>query len=107
MLIRVRRHADQDPSVFKLPDTLEGRPWSDLSLISAFSYIQQSIDPSLTYSVSCARGNCNVCVVRVNGKVQTACTTPVTDDMLVEPTRPSIQLRDLMVELSLVRRARI
>lgn len=107
MLIRIRRHADQDPSVFNLPDTLEGQPWSGLSLISAFAYIQQNLDPTFTYSVSCARGNCNVCVVRVNGKVKTACTTPVGDDMLIEPTRTSIQLRDVMVELSLVRRARV
>jgi succinate dehydrogenase/fumarate reductase-like Fe-S protein len=107
MLIRIQRQADRDPCVFELPDTLDGQAWSDLSLVSAFAYIHQHLDPTFTYAVSCARGNCNVCVVRVNGKVETACTVAVVDNLLVEPTRPSIQLRDMMVELSLVRRARL
>ncbi len=106
MLIRVQR-GEGPPEHFQLPDTLDGEDWSGVSVVSAFAYIQQHLDPSFAYAVSCGRGSCNVCLVRVAGEVVTACTTPVVDGMLIEPARKSLQLRDMIVEVSLVRKARI
>lgn len=46
------------------------------------------------------RGACRVCSVRVNGKVMTSCTTPVTPGMIVESNNEDIQeLRTAIVEL--------
>jgi len=46
------------------------------------------------------RGACRVCSVRVNGKIMTSCTTPVTPGMIVENKDEDIQdLRKAIVEL--------
>ncbi len=33
------------------------------------------------------KGSCRICTVRVNGRLMTSCTTPVTDGMKVEKQR--------------------
>jgi len=46
------------------------------------------------------RGACRVCSVRVNGKMMTACTTPVTDGMVIQNKNADIEdLRKAIVEL--------
>jgi succinate dehydrogenase/fumarate reductase-like Fe-S protein len=107
MMIRIQRDAEQPAETYDLPDTLDGQAWSGLSIISAFSYIQQNFDPDFAYAVSCGRGTCNVCLVRIGGEVVTACTTPVTDGMLINPTRSGLVIRDMVIELSLVRKSRL
>ncbi|MDB5712936.1 MAG: hypothetical protein JWO15_333 [Sphingomonadales bacterium] len=102
--------ARQDITVYELPDAEKagiGGDWSGASVSTALQYLQRSVDPSLTYALSCRRGLCDVCAMRIDGVVQTACTTPLRDNMLIEPARDSIQLRDTVVELSLVRKHRI
>ncbi len=49
------------------------------------------------------RGACRVCTVKVNGRMMTACTTPVNDGMEIENEIPDIQdLRKSIVELLFV-----
>jgi [NiFe] hydrogenase diaphorase moiety small subunit len=43
------------------------------------------------------RGSCRICTVKVNGKMMTACSTPVSDGMVIE--NDSEELRDLRVQI--------
>jgi succinate dehydrogenase/fumarate reductase-like Fe-S protein len=103
--------AGGEVETFELPDAAKAglgiKSWEDASVSIALRYIQRHLDPTLAYVLSCRRGLCNVCAVRIEDEVVTACTTPVTDGMIVEPTRDRLLLRDTVVELSLVRKARI
>jgi succinate dehydrogenase/fumarate reductase-like Fe-S protein len=114
MRIHIRRAPIADggeTQAFDLPEAamagLGIKSWEDASVSIALQYIQRHYDPTLAYALSCRRGLCNVCAVRIEDEVVTACTTPVVDGMIVEPTRDKLLLRDTVVELSLVRKARI
>ena len=49
------------------------------------------------------KGGCRICTVRVNGKMMTACTTPVSDGMQIENNVPDInELRKSIIELLFV-----
>ena len=46
------------------------------------------------------RGSCRICTVKVNGRLMTACTTPVADNMEIENNIPELtDLRKAIVEL--------
>lgn len=46
------------------------------------------------------KGSCRICTVRVNGRLMTSCTTPVSEDMQIENTVKDIEdLRRSIVEL--------
>ena len=81
--------------------------WSGASVSTVLQYLQRAIDPALAYSLSCRRGLCNVCAMRIDGEVRPACTTPMRDGIAVEPAHDKLHLRDTVSELSLVRKARI
>jgi len=50
-----------------------------------------------------AAGSCRVCNVKVNGRNMTACTTPVTDGMVVENDIPELnELRQAIIEVLFV-----
>jgi len=49
------------------------------------------------------KGSCRVCTVKVNGKLMTACTTPVAEGMSIEnESNDIIELRKSIVELLFV-----
>ncbi len=49
------------------------------------------------------KGSCRVCNVKVNGKLMTACTTPVADGMEVDnSTADIIDIRKSIIELMFV-----
>ena len=49
------------------------------------------------------KGGCRICTVRVNGKLMTACTTPVAEDMNIESEVKDInELRKSIIELLFV-----
>jgi NADH dehydrogenase/NADH:ubiquinone oxidoreductase subunit G len=49
------------------------------------------------------KGGCRICTVRVNGKLMTACTTPVSEGMKIENDTSELNnLRKSIVELLLV-----
>lgn len=81
--------------------------WSSVSVSSALQYLQRAVDPTLAFALSCRRGLCNVCAMRIDGQVVTACTTPLRDGMHIAPARHTLVLQDTIVELSLVRKARL
>lgn len=84
---------------FELPD---GGP---ASISSALQYIARHLDPSIGYYLSCRRGMCACCVVRANGKIETACVVPVVDGMVIEPIRRDLLIADTVVDLSMARTA--
>ena len=112
MVIHLHRTPGVDtPSTYVLPSPGEAgigaSDWSGVSVSSALQYLQRVVDPALAFSLSCRRGLCNVCAMRIDGVVTTACTTPMHDGILIEPARSTLLLRDTVVELSLVRRSRL
>ncbi len=49
------------------------------------------------------KGSCRVCSVKINGRMMTACTTPVTEGMVIENHTPEIDaLRKAIIELFFV-----
>jgi [NiFe] hydrogenase diaphorase moiety small subunit len=49
------------------------------------------------------KGACRICTIKVNGKLMTACTTPVSEGMQIENnTKEIIELRKAIVELFFV-----
>ncbi|WP_060859111.1 2Fe-2S iron-sulfur cluster-binding protein [Caballeronia sordidicola] len=112
IVIRLHRTAGDDTaSTYVLPSPEEAgisaSDWSGVSVSSALQYLQRAVDPALAFSLSCRRGLCNVCAMRIDGVVTTACTTPMRDGILIEPARSALLLRDTVIELSLVRRSRV
>lgn len=112
MRIHIRRGNDKADIVsYDLPSPADAgvsaQSWDGASVSTALQYLQRAVDPSLAYVLSCRRGLCNLCAARIDGIVTTACTTPLHDGILIEPARDSLLLRDTVVELSLVRKARI
>ncbi len=46
------------------------------------------------------RGSCRICTVKVNGRLMTACTTPVSENMEIENNIPELEnLRKAIIEL--------
>ena len=111
LVIHLNRTPDDVPHTYTLPSPSEAgigaNDWADVSVSGALQYLQRAVDPALAFSLSCRRGLCNVCAMRIDGVVTTACTTPVHDGIVIEPARSKLLLRDTVIELSLVRHARI
>jgi succinate dehydrogenase/fumarate reductase-like Fe-S protein len=87
---------DRDDS-FDIPDV------GPTSISNALQYVARHFDGSLGFYLSCRRGMCACCVVRANGKIVTACVTPVEDGMVIEPIRRNLVIKDTVVNLSMAR----
>lgn len=100
-VVREKVGGDGEPrrESFELPD---GGP---TSISSALQYIARNLDSSMGYYLSCRRGLCACCVVRANGKIETACVVPVSDGMVIEPIRRDLLVADTVVDLSMAREA--
>lgn len=85
---------------FDLPDL------GPTSISSALQYVARHMDASVGYYLSCRRGMCACCVVRVNGRIETACVVPVADGMVIEPVRRDLLVSDTVIDLSMARDAR-
>lgn len=84
---------------YELPD--------DMGLISISAALQHIArhHGAGGYYLSCRRGMCAACVVRVGGKVEMACVTPAFDGMVVEPLRADLLVAGTVVDLSMAREA--
>lgn len=69
------------------------------SVLDVLEFIYGHIDPCLGFLSSCRIGLCTSCLVRVDGKVVRACTTLAEGNMVIEPYRDSLIVRDLIAEL--------
>jgi len=59
--------------------------------------INEQLDGSLAYRVSCHRGICASCIMKINGKQRLGCVTEVTDDLSLEPGIGKV-IKDLVIE---------
>ena len=69
-----------------------------MSVTNVLDRINQLMDGSLAYRVSCHRGICASCIMRVNGRPLLACSATVTGDLRLEPAFPDRVIKDLVVE---------
>jgi succinate dehydrogenase / fumarate reductase iron-sulfur subunit len=67
------------------------------SVTGALRRINEERDGSLAYRVSCHRGICASCIMRINGKQRLGCVTEVTGDLELQPAFGAV-LKDLVVE---------
>ena len=86
---------------FDLPD-LVGE-----SVSSVLQYISRRIEGSMAYYLSCRRGMCAACVVRINGKNEKACVVEARDGMVIEPTTPRLMIKDSVVHLGMPRESEV
>ena len=95
--IRVQRsdpRAGQEPHwqeyevPFKPGESVTGMLW----------LVNELHDGSLAYRVSCHRGICASCIMRVNGKSRLGCVFEVTGDLELQPAFPDKVIKDLVVE---------
>ena len=59
--------------------------------------VNELADGSLAYRVSCHRGICASCIMRINGKQRLACVTEVVGDLEIEPGIGTV-IKDLVIE---------
>lgn len=71
------------------------------SISNILQHINRQIDGSVAYYLSCRRGMCAACVVRVNGKNEMACVTLAFDGMVIEPTQQRLLIKDTVVHLGM------
>jgi succinate dehydrogenase/fumarate reductase-like Fe-S protein len=73
------------------------------SISAALQYLARHVDGGIGFYLSCRRGMCACCVVKANGKIETACVTPVSEGMVIEPIRPNLLVKDTVVDLSMAK----
>jgi succinate dehydrogenase/fumarate reductase-like Fe-S protein len=69
-----------------------------MSVTNVLYRVNELFDGSLAYRVSCHRGICASCMMKVNGKRVLACSTVVEGDLKLEPAFPDRVIKDLVVE---------
>jgi succinate dehydrogenase/fumarate reductase-like Fe-S protein len=69
-----------------------------MSVTNVLYRINELRDGGLAYRVSCHRGICASCMMRVNGKPLLGCAATVTGDLRLEPVFPDKVIKDLVVE---------
>ena len=77
--------------VYKVP-FIEGSTVSNV-----LQYINEEHDGGLAHYLSCRRGICAECRVRVNGKVVLGCMELVRGDITIEPVTPDRVIKDLVI----------
>ena len=88
-----------------LPSAGRDPSWQDFevevapgeSVTNLLRHINEQADGSLAYRVSCHRGICASCIMRINGKQRLACVTEVTGDVELAPAMGTV-IKDLVVE---------
>ena len=81
---------------YELPD-LTGH-----SVSTALRHIAYHIDSSIGYYLSCRRGLCACCAVRIDGKNVKACVVPVRDGMVIKRVKVEV-VKDTVVHLGVDR----
>ncbi len=66
------------------------------SVMNVLQYISEHYDGGLAYYISCRRGECAGCTVRVNGRARLACLEIVDSDLVLEPMSSGKVVKDLV-----------
>jgi succinate dehydrogenase / fumarate reductase iron-sulfur subunit len=67
------------------------------SVTGVLRQINEEQDGSLAYRVSCHRGICASCIMRIDGKQRLGCVTEVTGDLELRPAIGTV-IKGLVVE---------
>lgn len=67
---------------------------------NVLQYINEAYDGGLAHYLSCRRGICAECIVKVNGKVVLGCMEIVRGDITIEPVTPDRVIKDLLMSRS-------
>jgi fumarate reductase iron-sulfur subunit len=75
------------------------------TVLDLVTYIQRSLDPSLSYRFACRVGMCGSCAMTVNGRPRWTCRTHVAKvaaegEIVIEPLRNMPVVKDLAVDMS-------
>lgn len=81
------------------PETFDVPEMAGASISNVLQAINRTLDPSVAYYLSCRRGLCACCVVRVDGKIEKACVVLARDGMTIEPVRRDLLVKDTVVHL--------
>jgi len=82
---------------YDLPDL------SGASVSNVLQYISRHVDGTVGYYLSCRRGLCAACVVRIDGQNEMACVTLARDGIVIEPTNLRLLIKDTVVHLGMPR----
>lgn len=72
------------------------------TVLDALFYIQNELDPSLSFRCSCRVGMCGSCGMVINGKERLACRTSLNQlgpDVSIRPLRHLPVIKDLVVDM--------
>ncbi len=88
-----------NPSVDREPHyEIHRVPFTEGSSVSTIlQYINEELDGGLAHYLSCRRGICAECMIKVNGKAVLACTEVVRGDMTIDPVRQEWVVKDLLI----------
>lgn len=99
MRMTLLRGPSQDGSTWSQTYELPDLPGASIS--NVLQYISRNIDGTVGYYLSCRRGMCAACVVRVGGRNEKACVVLAEDGMVIEPTNLRLQIKDTVVHLGM------
>ena len=94
----LRFDPDKHPSSFFQDFMIPFEPES--TILDSLYYIYSHLDGSLAFRGSCFSGWCNVCLLKVNGKVLLPCKHFMEREMVIEPLPGYPVIRDLVMNLS-------
>jgi fumarate reductase (CoM/CoB) subunit B len=92
IIVRVRRRAQDELAVFRVPYHRRMR------VLDALAWIAENEAPDLAFRWFCGSKMCGSCAVRMNGREVLACWEAVEQDMTIEPLRNLPVVRDLVVD---------
>ena len=69
-----------------------------MSVTNVLYRVNEIHGDAVAYRVSCHRGICASCLMRVNGHPELGCCTVVRGDLVLEPAFKDKVIRDLVVE---------
>ncbi len=99
MRVTLVRGADDNAGTYR--QTYELPDLTGYSVSNVLQYISRHLDGTVAYYLSCRRGLCAACVVRVGGKNRMACVIPAYDGIVIEPANTRLLIKDTVIHLGM------
>jgi len=85
-------------------DTFEVPAYPNQTVLDVVSWVQQHVDPTLSYRFACRVGMCGSCAMMVNGIPRWTCRTHISkvlenESVRIEPLRNLPIIKDLVVDM--------
>ncbi len=86
------------------PDAFEVPGYESQTVLDVVSWVQQNVDPTLSYRFACRVGMCGSCAMMVNGVPRWTCRTHIAkvldgDTVHIGPLRNLAVIKDLAVDM--------